>query len=755
MKTISYLDNIIKYSFYSLFFFVPLIFMANTSELFEFNKMWLAFGLTIIISAAWFCKMIIKKRFILKKTPLDIPLILFLASQAISTIFSFDNHVSFWGYYSRFNGGLLSAISYILLYYAFVSNLQAKHVFRVLFVSLISGTATALWGFPSHFGYDPTCFIFRGSFDTNCWTEAFKPTVRVFSTLGQPAWFAAYLNVLLPLSVAYFLINAKKKINLLASCLLFLSSLFYISLIFTNTRAGFAAFFISDIVLWIIVFYKKIYERKRLLKYLLILHFAFVVCNFFYGTTIGALDKFTFPQLQKKLFAYAQAPTPATKNLPQIKNNGITDSGQIRLYVWRGAIDAWRAYPIFGTGVETFAFAYYRYRPAEHNLTSEWDYLYNKAHNEYLNYLTTTGIFGLGTYLLFIGFSIFLIGKMLLKNPTTPSAQKNNLTTKQFPHPVANNDHQKNTLLLIGLFSAWLSILITNFFGFSVVIMNLYLFLIPAFLLTMNNSYPADNPKIQSSINAAQWTLIIIIISSGLIIIYNLYLYWYADTAYALGNNYNKVNAYQKAYPLLENAVRIKPNEPVYKDELAINLATLAQLFYMQNDATTAAEFGKKAIYLSDQVTQNHPNNVVYWKNRLRIIYSLSTGDKQNTEKYLQEASRILTKAYQLAPTDPKISFNLGVVLGQMGNLSDGIKMLEKTIKLKPNYIDAYYALGAYYRQLAIGSTTATASPSGQEIIVNPQMRQKAIDTYQYILDNLSPNDEQIKSALQTWKEKK
>jgi O-antigen ligase len=57
---------------------------------------------------------------------------------------------------------------------------------------------------------------------------------------------------------------------------------------------------------------------------------------------------------------------------------------------------------LFGTGVETFAYAYYFVRPQAHNLTSEWDYLYNKAHNEYLNYFATTGFIGLGTYLLVI-----------------------------------------------------------------------------------------------------------------------------------------------------------------------------------------------------------------------------------------------------------------------------------------------------------------------------------------------------------------
>ena len=125
MKLLGICNRIIEYSFYALFFLVPLVFWKDTSELFEFNKMWLTFGLTIIIVSCWFVKMVLQKRILLCRTPLDIPIILFLLSQVISTIFSLDTHVSVWGYYSRFNGGLLSIFSYIFLYYAFVSNFSA------------------------------------------------------------------------------------------------------------------------------------------------------------------------------------------------------------------------------------------------------------------------------------------------------------------------------------------------------------------------------------------------------------------------------------------------------------------------------------------------------------------------------------------------------------------------------------------------------------------------------------------------------
>src|SRR5207247_3546380 len=133
---------------------------------------------------------------------------------------------------------------------------------------------------------------------------------------------------------------------------------------------------------------------------------------------------------------------------------GGTDSGKIRKIVWQGAIEIFKHNLLFGSGVETFAYAYYQYKPIEHNLTSEWDYLYNKAHNEYLNYLATTGLFGLVSYLAIIFLFLFLVSKWLLTN--------------------RNHTHETNYLLITALVAGYLSILITNFFGFSVVIINLY-----------------------------------------------------------------------------------------------------------------------------------------------------------------------------------------------------------------------------------------------------------------------------------------
>ena len=128
MKPDNFLQNVIAWLFTALFFWVPLFFTPLNSELFEFNKIILVYSFTALITGAWTARMILQKKLIFKRSFLDIPLVLFLISQFSSTLLSIDPHTSIFGYYSRFNGGLLSTISYLLMYWAFVANCDIKDV---------------------------------------------------------------------------------------------------------------------------------------------------------------------------------------------------------------------------------------------------------------------------------------------------------------------------------------------------------------------------------------------------------------------------------------------------------------------------------------------------------------------------------------------------------------------------------------------------------------------------------------------------
>jgi putative inorganic carbon (hco3(-)) transporter len=757
MKITNRLNRIIEFSFYALFLLVPLIFTSATSELFEFPKMWLTFILTLFIATSWALKMILEKRFYIKRTPLDIPLLIFLTSQIISTIFSLDPHVSFWGYYSRFNGGLLSIFTYILLYFAFVSNFSLQQLYKLLKIALYTGLIVAAWGFPSHFGYDPTCLIFRGSFDTSCWTDAFKPTIRMFSTLGQPAWLAAYLSLLIPIVIAHFLANKNlsnqlrtkyqevsskykedSKPLILNTLYLILAILFYIDLTYTNTRGGFLGFWVANLAFWGILYIKKIFTKDLFLKYFLTFNLLFLSFNFIQGVPIGQLSKFTLPELLNN----QSAPTKESQPVASTGELGGTDSGKIRLLVWQGAVSAWNENKLIGTGVETFAYAYYKHKPKEHNLTTEWDFLYNKAHNEYLNYLTTTGVFGLGSYLLVIATFLLKICQWLVASSKQQKKYENN----HKPYAISN------ILIILGLVSGYISILITNFFGFSVVIINLFFFLIPAFVYVLSGIVNTENvfifPRskqeiIPSSVskkslgekiklNKKQWVLSAVLILVSLLSLLSLIDYIRADMQYSQGSNLNKGGAYQEAFPYLINAASLKPNEPVYKDELSLNMGTLAAALILQKDASNAATFTQEAVALNDDVVRTNPNNIVFWKNRVRLFYTLAQADTENEKKYIQQAIDAITKARSLAPNDAKVTYNMGVMIGQSGDRKKAVEILEESIRLKPNYRDAYFALSLYYDEL------------GQ--------RQKAINAMQYILTNIDPNDEQAKETLEGWK---
>lgn len=762
MNLIKYCNRIIEYSFYLLFLLVPIVFSQFTSELFEFNKMWLTFGLTITIGAAWIIKMIAEKKFLLRRTFFDLPILLFFISQLISTLISLDQHVSWWGYYSRFNGGFLSTLCYIILYYAFLTNLSFKHFRNSIYISLITGIFVALWGLPAHFGKDPTCLLFRGTFDVTCWTEAFKPTVRIFSTLGQPAWMAAYLAFLIPLSAAFFLGNSNtihnsegnssislkfpfisQKASYFAWILV--AFLFYLDLIFTNTRAGFLAFLAGNAIFWgslllssDLIGVRKVFTMKIWIKYLLILNSSFLILNFLFGFPVPNMEKFTLQGLttnktQQVAVTTQATPTPtqssdATAPAPTTSGSNITDSGKIRQIVWKGAIDSWKKNRLFGTGVETFAFAYYKSRPSEHNLTSEWDYLYNKAHNEYLNYLTTTGILGLGSYLLLIAYT-FYFALILLKDRSTDL-----------------KSNKKLFILAFSLFSGWVTILISNFLGFSVVIMNIFFFMTPAFLLLIYSQINPENKYLKSQNNtkgpiyldAFQWTGIIIVTLLGLYLLLGLLTFWQADKKYALGYNLNRVGEYQNAYKNLSEAVTLRPGEPIFKDELALNLATIATALSLQNgDPTTATQAAQQAIALSNETTQNYPNNIVFWKNRAKIFMLLSQSSIPDKETFNNLALQSLEKVQSLAPTDAKVMYNLGLLL-KTKNTAEAIRILEEAVKQKPDYTDAYRDLGKTYLEVAREQT----NPALKEALLN-----KAKAALQVVVEQ-NPNDREAKDLL-------
>ncbi|QQG43137.1 MAG: O-antigen ligase family protein [Candidatus Daviesbacteria bacterium] len=640
--------------------------------------------ITIVITTAWVLKMISQKKLLLKNTPLNIPLLAFLGANILSTIFSIDLYTSVFGYYSRSNGGLLSILSYFLLYFALVSNFTKADVPKFLKAGLAGGLAVSLWAIPEHFGVSPSCIILHGQFNASCWVQDVE--ARVFATLGQPNWLASYLSMLI-FPALYFLLTAKNK---KARITYYISvMIMYLAFTFTYSRGATLGFLIGLAVFFaplILAFHPKGGGGKLItIKPLLIVLLVFLLINLVFGS---AITRFQLSQFLSPTTTPTTTQANSSAQLTQLENGG-TESGKIRLIVWQGAVDIFKHYPLFGSGVETFAYIYYQFRPPAHNLVSEWDFLYNKAHNEYLNYLATTGLVGFLTYstvvLTFIAWSLSKILNLKLKIENSKT-------------------HTEEKLLIIAITASYTSYLVQNLVGFSVVVIALFFYLFPALaILAVEDLKFSKLPRFLQIALLKQFLTPIKLgltskIASPLLILISIFLfftvlkYWYTDTLFAQGEKFTDLGEITQAYTTISEAAILNPLEPFFRSELGYAAAAVA-VGLKDTDATLSGQLKNQAVTTTETILREHPRNVSFYRTAIRTFYLLSTFDPTFTN----QALTALDQTIKLSPSDPKLLYNKAIILGQDDKQEEAIKNLQQAIQLKNNYREAYVALGLFY----------------------------------------------------------
>ncbi|HJY98185.1 MAG TPA: O-antigen ligase family protein [Patescibacteria group bacterium] len=668
-----------------LFFLVPLILWPFTSEVFEFNKMVLVYILTTLIVAVWAARSVTEGKLIFRRTMLDIPLLVFLGSQLISTVLSIDPQTSWLGYYSRFNGGFASTACYSLLFWAFVSNLERKDVYTIFSRSFFPGAVlVSLYGVAEHYGIDK-----------NLWVQDVQK--RVFSTLGQPNWLAAWLISLMPITWAFML---KNKLTLNFSSLkdsrffLYFSLfvLFFWTFIFTRSRSGLVGFAVALGIFLLGLLWIKGKEVRKNLREIGLVLISIVIITAISGTqfTLGI----------SSLLKHSAPPVVEEVQGPALETGG-TESGAIRRIVWKGALDIWANYPVFGTGVETFAFSYYKFRPPAHNLVSEWDFIYNKAHNEFLNMAANSGTVGLLSYLILIGFSIYLFFAKL-KNP-------------------------ESGILNLAFLSGYLSLQVTNFFGFSVVPTQLMFFLLPALSVGLD-SEEKDTGGRKTTLSNGRKTVIAIVAVFAFILLYSISKYWYADVLFNKGKSYGDVQRHEAGIPYLKGAIALMRNQAIYHNELSGAYASVAVSENSKKNTEKTISFAEQAVEESDKAVSLSPANLNIKRTRFGVFIMLSIIDPN----FLIAARDTLTLAIAQAPTDAKLHYHLGLTYARSGQPEPAVETLKKTIELKPNYKDARLALAI--------------------LLIDQNQKAEAAEQLNYILTYIDPADSLTIQTLESIK---
>jgi O-antigen ligase/cytochrome c-type biogenesis protein CcmH/NrfG len=772
IKTNQILGQTISTLLTILFLVTPALVLPWTSELFELPKMMLVYFITLLVGIVWLAHWPLTGRLPFRRTPLDVPILFFLLTQILATFFSIHPYTSVWGWYSRQQGGLASTAVCIILYYAFVTFFSPKSSPRyqdlkisnskyqeltylrretrnpkletLLRIILLSSIPIALYAIAQHWGIDE-----------HLWVQDVK--ARVFSTLGQPNWLAAYLSIVLSFSFLPILnqsfkfaskigrrgikspkfkvqsfnlnlkinniLNLKSTYSLLTIYYYLLPCLLYLALLYTRSRSGWFGFVAADVIFWGVALYltRQSGLFKSFLRSFLILNFSFLILSFLSSTP--------FTPSAGELLGQIRQPDVETQSIASPQSPEITPSEDIRLLVWKGAWELGKKFPLLGTGPETFGYSYYWVRPVEHNLVSEWNFLYNKAHNEYLNFLAGSGFVGLGGYLFLIGSVVWqIIQQFKTQN------SKLRVTTKNF-----NLLSLPSYFILSALVAAYTSILITNFFGFSVVVVGLYFWILPAMAMVMPGfSSPLtlrrSGPVTRFLISTLVW-LLMVATGYGLVWVYDGLK---ADLEFRLTEKLLAADEPEEALDIVQRVAARRPHEVNYYDLMAEIYGNLAVIAHYNGNKLKADFYARQAVMTSDRTLNLNPYHLNILKNRASLFVALSSIDKTHN----REAIDTLEYAAQLAPTDPKILYNLALLYAREEQVGQTIELLERSVSLKPDYVESLYALGLFTYELAVEENG---------MIKDKTELKKAIGYLERLL-SVEPGNESAMELLAKWR---
>ncbi len=191
----------------------PLVFTSLTRSVFEINKLLLLRLTTITALIAWLFNYLQRRDngqdnakedsytilgFRWKKVGLEIPILIWLATNLLSTIFSQNIRLSLVGAYDRWEG-IFTVINYGILIYLFAKLVKHKwQLFWILGAILASTGLSSIYGICQSLGMD----FMKWSVD---------PTQRVFACINNPVHFCAYVAMVVPLGFGLILYLTKIK----------------------------------------------------------------------------------------------------------------------------------------------------------------------------------------------------------------------------------------------------------------------------------------------------------------------------------------------------------------------------------------------------------------------------------------------------------------------------------------------------------------------------------------------------------------
>src|SRR6266566_7645405 len=221
-------------------FLLPLAFLPNIVDEFVLPKLLLARVLIAVSVVLLLVRWLRQGTLTWRRTPLDLPLLAFIGSAALSTIFAINRNVAIFGTYDRWEG-LITIVTYALVFWLTVQLISGEADARGLTWSLlVSGYVIAAAAIlQSAFG------LLGGGYFTVAGTNLIRPDV----TLANPDFLGIFLAMLLPMAIAKLMSQRPATTRLLAANLVVIISL---GLLATFTRAAWIGAVIGVVTVFVL-----------------------------------------------------------------------------------------------------------------------------------------------------------------------------------------------------------------------------------------------------------------------------------------------------------------------------------------------------------------------------------------------------------------------------------------------------------------------------------------------------------------------
>ncbi len=344
-------------------FLVPLAFLPNIVDEFVLPKLLLARLLIALSVVMLLIRWLRQGTVTWKRTALDLPLLAFIGSAALSTIFAVNRNVAIFGTYDRWEG-LLTIATYGLVFWLTVQLLSGEADARGLTWSLLlSGYVIAAVAIlQSAFG------LLGGGYFLGQ-NNIIRPDV----TLANPDFLGIFLAMLLPVAFAKLISRRPITTRVLAANLVVV---LFLGLLATLTRAAWIGAIVGVVVVLVL-------RRGRLHVLPLVISVVVLVVGFAVFAGIAAARP------SSASGGIGQALIARIASIADLKSGTANE----RIATWGDTLPLIASRPILGYGPDTFGLVYPQFERINQRFV-----LWDKPHQEALGVAASQGVIGLLAY---------------------------------------------------------------------------------------------------------------------------------------------------------------------------------------------------------------------------------------------------------------------------------------------------------------------------------------------------------------------